>query len=72
MVINHLLTGMILQVGRGPDSWGGFCPFVSESRTIHRQVFHDTVASCGGLPFDLSHALSKQLRRLKPTETWNG
>ena len=32
------------------------------------QVFRDTVASCGGLPFDLSHALSKQLRRLKPTD----
>eukprot|EP00931_Biecheleriopsis_adriatica_P088043 TRINITY_DN62437_c0_g1_i1.p1 TRINITY_DN62437_c0_g1~~TRINITY_DN62437_c0_g1_i1.p1 ORF type:complete len:215 (+),score=48.45 TRINITY_DN62437_c0_g1_i1:109-753(+) len=28
------------------------------------QVFHDTVASCGGLPYSMAEALQNQLRRL--------
>ncbi|CAJ1380892.1 unnamed protein product [Effrenium voratum] len=32
------------------------------------QVFHDTVASCGGLTYDLSAALRKQLQLLRATD----
>ena len=32
------------------------------------QVFHDTVASCGGIPYDLAEAMKKQLQLVAATD----